>query len=80
MYRVEKVLNHNVILAIKEDNKQEYLIMGKGIGFGKKIAERIEVDDVQVQVYSLIDIKNEKIQRPLLRKLTLSTLRLQICF
>ena len=60
MYRVEKVLNHNVILAIKEDNKQEYLIMGKGIGFGKKIAERIEVDDVQVQVYSLIDIKNAK--------------------
>ena len=60
MYRVEKVLNHNVILAIKEDNKQEYLIMGKGIGFGKKIAERIEVYDVQVQVYSLIDIKNAK--------------------
>ena len=60
MYRIEKVLNHNVILAIKEDNKQEYLIMGKGIGFGKKIAERIEVDDVQVQVYSLIDIKNAK--------------------
>ena len=60
MYRIEKVLNHNVILAIKEDNKQEYLIMGKGIGFGKKIAERIEVDDVQVQVYSLIDIKNVK--------------------
>lgn len=59
MYRVEKVLNHNVILAIYEQDKQEYLIMGKGIGFGKKTAERINVND-DVQVYSLIDIKNAK--------------------
>lgn len=58
MYRVEKVLNHNVILAINENDKQEYLIMQKGIGFGKKIAERLEVEDAQV--YSLTDIKNAK--------------------
>lgn len=49
-----------MILAIKEDNKQEYLIMEKGIGFGKKTAQRIEVDEAQIQVYSLIDIKNAK--------------------
>lgn len=59
MYRVEKVLNHNVILAIKEDDKQEYLIMGKGIGFGKKIAERMELGE-EARVYSLVDIKNAK--------------------
>ena len=59
MYRVEKVLNHNVILAIKEEDKQEYLIMGKGIGFGKKIAERIETGE-DAQVYSLLDVKNAK--------------------
>lgn len=59
MYRVEKVLNHNVILAIYEEDKQEYLIMGKGIGFGKKTAERITVSDDE-QVYSLMDKKNEK--------------------
>lgn len=59
MYRVEKVLNHNVILTIKEDDKQEYLLMGKGIGFGKKTAERMEATD-EVKVYSLTDIKNAK--------------------
>ena len=58
MYRVEKVLNHNVILAISEENKQEYLIMQKGIGFGKKVAERFEA--AEAQVYSLVDIKNAK--------------------
>ena len=59
MYRVEKVLNHNVILAIYENDKQEYLIMRKGIGFGKKTAERIEIDE-EAQVYSLVDVKNAK--------------------
>lgn len=59
MYRVEKVLNHNVILAIKEEDKQEYLVMGKGIGFGKKIAQRMEVEE-DARVYSLIDVKNAK--------------------
>ena len=59
MYRVEKVLNHNVILAICEKDKQEYLIMKKGIGFGKKTAERIEAGE-DAKVYSLVDIKNAK--------------------
>ena len=59
MYRVEKVLNHNVVLAIYEEDKQEYLIMQKGIGFGKKTAERFEIDE-EVQIYSLKNIKNKK--------------------
>ena len=59
MFRVVKVLNHNVILAVKEDDKQEYLIMSKGIGFGKKTAERIDVSE-EVQVYSLVNAKNAK--------------------
>ena len=32
------------IQDIYENDKQEYLIMRKGIGFGKKTAERIEID------------------------------------
>lgn len=59
MYRVEKVLNHNVILAIYEKDKQEYLVMQKGIGFGKKTAERFKAGE-EAQVYSLVDIKNAK--------------------
>ncbi|SDB06129.1 transcriptional antiterminator, BglG family [Pseudobutyrivibrio sp. YE44] len=52
MYRVEKVLNHNALIGIPENTTQEYLILGKGIGFGKHISETIEVTD-EHKVYSL---------------------------
>lgn len=52
MYRIKKVLNHNTIIGIHSDSNQEYLIMGKGIGFGKKISERIESREGDT-VYSL---------------------------
>lgn len=52
MYRVEKVLNHNAVITIHADTHKEYLIMGKGVGFGKKINERIETKPEDT-VYSL---------------------------
>ena len=52
MYRVEKVLNHNALIGILENTTQEYLIMGKGIGFGKHVSENITVGENDV-VYSL---------------------------
>ena len=42
MFRITKVLNHNTVLAVKDKSAQEYLIVGKGIGFGKKITQTIE--------------------------------------
>ena len=41
MFRVKKALNHNTVIAIGMDDNQEYLLIGKGIGFGKKISERM---------------------------------------
>lgn len=52
MYRVKKVLNHNTVIAIHSEDNQEYLMMGKGIGFGKKITERIEAGP-ETTIYSL---------------------------
>lgn len=52
MYRIKKVLNHNTVIAISEREHQECLIMGKGIGFGKKVSERIETRP-EDRVYSL---------------------------
>lgn len=52
MYRITKVLNHNTILAVRQEDNQEYMIMGKGIGFGKKVSERIETRPVDT-IYSL---------------------------
>ena len=51
MYRITKVLNHNAVIAVS-DGTNEYLIMGKGIGFGKKISEKIVTSDTDT-VYSL---------------------------
>lgn len=52
MYRIEKVLNHNTVIGIYTENNQEYLIMGKGIGFGRKVNERIEAR-LEDTIYSL---------------------------
>ena len=54
MFRVRKALNHNTLIAISMENNQEYLLIGKGIGFGKKVSERFEVPkDVECTIYSL---------------------------
>lgn len=52
MYRIEKVLNHNTVIAIHQDDHKEVLIMGKGVGFGRKVTERIEVRP-EDRLYSL---------------------------
>ena len=54
MYRVRKALNHNTLIAISMENNQEYLLIGKGIGFGKKVSERFEIpENIECSVYSL---------------------------
>ena len=36
MYRVIKVLNNNGVLALDMEKKQEVILLGNGVGFGKK--------------------------------------------
>lgn len=43
MYRIKKVLNHNSVIVIQAEENREYLILGKGIGFGKKVSEYVDV-------------------------------------
>lgn len=43
MFRISKVLNHNAVIAVSSKDNQECLIMGKGIGFGKKITQKIQI-------------------------------------
>ena len=38
MYRVSKVLNNNGIIAINMEENQEYVLLGKGVGFGRRSA------------------------------------------
>lgn len=49
--RVTKVLNHNAVLALGKEGSQ-YLILGRGVGFGRKTSERF-VPAEDCAVYSL---------------------------
>lgn len=49
------------MIVVNEQDMQEYLIMGKGIGFGKKVAERIE-KPVDAQIYSMVEAGKESIK------------------
>lgn len=42
MYRVSKVLNNNGVIAIDMDENKEYVILGKGVGFGKNVSQRFD--------------------------------------
>ena len=42
MYRIAKTLNHNSFIGVEEENNREYLVMGKGIAFGKKTGQRVQ--------------------------------------
>jgi len=46
------VLNHNTLIAVHTENYSEYMLVGKGIGFGRKVSERIEAGP-NIRVYSL---------------------------
>lgn len=52
MYRISKVLNHNGVIAIDMEDNKEYVLLGKGVGFGKKVSERFERPE-DCTVYSL---------------------------
>ncbi|MEY8337579.1 PRD domain-containing protein [Lachnospiraceae bacterium 62-35] len=52
MYRIKKVLNHNAVIAVRSNDNCGYMILGKGIGFGKKVTEKIEARPGDT-VYSL---------------------------
>lgn len=41
MFKILKVLNNNGILVMDLNNKQEYIFLGKGVGFGKKVNQNV---------------------------------------
>lgn len=52
MFRVIKALNNNGVLAIRVDDQAEVIVLGKGIGFGKKVNERFDLLG-EAKVYEL---------------------------
>ena len=52
MYRITKILNHNTVLALNQEDNLENLVMGKGVGFGRKPGERVDFS-ADATVYQL---------------------------
>lgn len=43
--KIEKVLNNNVIQAL--DNNVEYIVMGKGLGFQKRVGDLVDKEKIE---------------------------------
>lgn len=71
MYRIEKVLNHNTVIAIETDQEtghaEEFLVLSKGIGFGKKVSETIDVGP-EAKIYSLAESTERGSARELVKQ------------
>jgi len=64
-YRILKVLNNNIILAYSFQRKEDMILMGKGIGFGKKENKKVYIPDENIQ-RSFVAY-NEKIKKEYFR-------------
>lgn len=43
--QIEKILNNNVVQAL--DNDVEYIVMGRGLGFQKKVGEFVDKERIE---------------------------------
>lgn len=66
MYRIIKTLNHNAVLAADMKDNQEYILLAKGIGFGKKVSERVEAPE-DASIYSLKNVSEQGKAKELVR-------------
>ncbi|NLM12275.1 MAG: PRD domain-containing protein [Epulopiscium sp.] len=48
-YQIKKVFNNNVILAVDLQSHEEVVLIGKGLGFGKKEKAIIDLDRTQIE-------------------------------
>ena len=66
IFRIAKVLNHNSFIGIDDGKTTEYLVMGKGVAFGKKVSQTVETGQY-VRVYSLNELTERGEARDIIR-------------
>lgn len=59
MYRVIKVLNNNSVLVLNEERKKEYILLGNGIGFGRRTSEQFKSAG-NAKIYSLVTRRKQQ--------------------
>lgn len=56
MYRIIKILNNNGILVYDMEREEEAILLGSGVGFGKRVNERFEFEQTEaVKRYAIVD-------------------------
>lgn len=65
--KIIKTINNNTVCVVDE-NGREQIVSGKGIGFGKKYGDKIEVSQIQ-KVYMITDSALQKKMIELLREI-----------
>lgn len=61
MYRIVKILNNNGIMVYDMERDEEAILLGSGIGFGKRVNERLEPSQTdKFKRYTIIDREEKK--------------------
>ena len=58
MFVIKRILNHNAIIGARELEHKEYLVLGNGIAFGKKVNDIIKTKEDDI-IYQLKKIERE---------------------
>ncbi len=72
--RNKKVINNN-ILCVVDDKGAELIVTGRGLGFGRKIGQRVDASDVE-KVYRMEDKTEQRRLRELVEQIPLEHLAL----
>ncbi len=49
IYQILKPMNNNVILATEQNSNQEVILIGKGIGFNRKVGQTVSISEDEVE-------------------------------
>jgi len=64
MYRIIKVIGNNCVLVYGEENGRELILMGKGVGFGRRPGERVrEWKQPDLKEYAMIARETSALQQ-----------------
>lgn len=72
--RIKKVINNN-ILCVVDDKGAELIVTGRGLGFGRKIGQRVDPADVE-KTYRMEDKTEQRRLRELVEQIPLEHLNL----
>lgn len=61
-YTITRILNHNVVLVEESCSSQEIVLFGKGIGYGIKPGETVQVTDARVEKRFRLEQEHHQVQ------------------